>query len=145
MNITIIILRGTNFNSRASCGARLETVAFVGVTDLFQLTCPVRGTTSASLRLFSAITISTHVPRAGHDCAPSAKLTGFSDFNSRAPCGARRLALGRVILVCGISTHVPRAGHDRHAKQRGELVAHFNSRAPCGARPFPRQMSRCSS
>ena len=55
-------------------------------------------------------------------------------FNPRAPCGARLDSDHYVVLHNGISIHVPLAGHDQH---RGLAAAHgcdFNPRAPCGAR-----------
>ena len=56
----------------------------------FQLTCPMRGTTKRHLRHSVHVGISTHVPHAGHDTADSARIRPAANFNSRAPCGARR-------------------------------------------------------
>ena len=72
----------------------------------------MRGTTRVHNVRGLVVDISTHVPHAGHD----------------------RLALGRVILVCGISTHVPHAGHDGRDADKLRNAVDFNSRAPCGAR-----------
>ena len=57
-------------------------------------------------------TISTHAPLAGRDYLPCRPRDTASDFNPRAPCGARLVAL------------------NAHA-----LNSDFNPRAPCGARP----------
>ena len=79
---------------------------------LFQLTCPMRGTTGAGQsgewiaristhvphaghdflanRPTSEFKISTHVPHAGHDGETPVISANATDFNSRAPCGARR-------------------------------------------------------
>ena len=125
----------------------------------------MRGTTSSPKGEEKCCRISTHVPHAGHDINRSGVSIIRKNFNSRAPCGARlyplrnlwvvlnisthvphaghdRLALGRVILVCGISTHVPHAGHDGRDADKLRNAVDFNSRAPCGARP-PRLRSSC--
>jgi len=62
--------------------------------------------------LYIASAISTHTPLVGRDCRCGCADCSGEDFNSHAPCGARRHRTGRL--------HVP---------------AHFNSHAPCGARP----------
>ena len=84
-------------------------------------------------------------------------LLGISNFNPRAPCGARLwYAAGdrrrypisihaplagrdvpdsRVHTVRGISIHAPLAGRDAAGTTRKELEQYFNPRAPCGARP----------
>ena len=84
-------------------------------------------------------------------------LNGNAYFNPRAPCGARRLIVGRAVCNEQISTHAPLAGrdfrgHDREAdtekfqptrplrgattlsRDKTTEVHHFNPRAPCGAR-----------
>ena len=57
---------------------------------VFQSTCPARGTTANANNYDSAVLISIHVPREGHDPFPVKKFKP---------------------LVC-ISIHVPREGHD---------------------------------
>ena len=56
--------------------------------------------------------ISIHVPREGHDVIVVFCTSFASDFNPRAPRGARQLEK-RFISTSGIiSIHVPREGHD---------------------------------
>ena len=83
------LLSCADFNSRAPCGARpcCGTTAFP--RHLFQLTCPMRGTTRRLLKFLPVREISTHVPHAGHDNLGAYDTYIPNDFNSRAPCGAR--------------------------------------------------------
>ena len=123
-----------HFNSRAPCGARHEGFERELGIEEFQLTCPMRGTTGRVEIQNLEAGISTHVPHAGHDQMPAYLREVFIDFNSRAPCGARRRLDRRehvnrpFQLTCPmrgttelaakrkknpvISTHVPHAGHD---------------------------------
>ena len=79
-----------NFNSRAPCGARPVGAVPTFVLRGFQLTCPMRGTTLLRNYGVSEASISTHVPHAGHDGWTEIAPQLFANFNSRAPCGARR-------------------------------------------------------
>ena len=127
------------------------------------------------------IGISTHAPLAGRDAGgktascgelifqPTRPLRGatrkkvlfsasVTNFNPRAPCGARRSGRGCTGAVLPISTHAPLAGRDlfpyllgtggiiisTHAPLAGRdgcanrnnrRTKYFNPRAPCGARP----------
>ena len=56
---------------------------------LFQSTCPARGTTFKYLRRAHMTPISIHVPREGHDGIFIWLLMRITDFNPRAPRGAR--------------------------------------------------------
>ena len=150
--------RRRNFNSRAPCGARPTSATSFVVGFTFQLTCPVRGTTTGAGVDLQLHKISTHVPRAGHDIDAIGMGNDRTDFNSRAPCGARpyvafdRFQLWKFQLTCPvrgttqtfettdgavrISTHVPHAGHDRALGRHVVRQDNFNSRAPCGARQY---------
>ena len=113
----------------------------------FQPTCPVRGTTRIRRVQLHPDGISTHVPRTGHDervirtqtrpavFQPTCPVRGTtfdshlgdsrtSDFNPRAPYGARRSGRGVGQRAGGISTHVPRTGHDRtaHSGRKGNII-----------------------
>ena len=77
--------------SRAPCGARLIALPVRCVLPIFQPTRPLRGATRAR-----------HAHRASE-----------SDFNPRAPCGARQEAASYYRRFCAISTHAPLAGRDR--------------------------------
>ena len=57
-----------------------------------------------------------------------------SNFNPRAPCGARPWLLHRCRWALRISIHVPLAGHDHARAGTPRIHDNFNPRAPCGAR-----------
>ena len=107
--------RRSYFNPRAPCGARHAGCANCEGRMRFQSTCPLRGTTDAGAMVTpppSQISIhvplaghdyprddgysrtdgiSIHVPLAGHDGCRTSSSRCDSNFNPRAPCGARRL------------------------------------------------------
>ena len=172
---TIIQTKSSYFNSRAPCGARPDklrccflqlristhvphaghdssyasfnpsslifqlTCPMRGTTNsyarpshsiLFQLTCPMRGTTADIRKPVRRERISTHVPHAGHDEVVQGVRERHDHFNSRAPCGARPSFFVFVSAETKISTHVPHAGHDRisfgteHSKSISTHVPH---------------------
>ena len=104
------------FNPRAPCGARLPKFWYKWTKSGFQSTRPVRGATRQSCWTMPNAAISIHAPRAGRDepdgtysqvrvisiHAPRAgrdelqslSASALSNFNPRAPCGARRFAGG---------------------------------------------------
>ena len=101
--------------------------------------------------------ISIHMPREGHDKVVTAGKAALSDFNPRAPRGARPrhfsklIPMGEFQSTCpargttsrevhctaehGISIHVPREGHDLALGGDACGRRDFNPRAPRGARP----------
>ncbi len=104
-------------------------------SKVFQPTRPLRGATIGNTR---------HIKR-------------LSNFNPRAPCGARPCESGEPLPIGNISTHAPLAGRDTVPKERWQEAAkfqptrplrgateiigiwilrieNFNPRAPCGAR-----------
>ena len=103
------------FNPRAPCGARPASPPFCGHEWPFQSTRPMRGATDKAAAASMYGSISIHAPHAGRDLrskppcleslisihAPHAGRddVGFvfckqpSDFNPRAPCGARPLCV----------------------------------------------------
>ena len=110
---------------------------------LFQSTRPVWGATLTARRWPTDGKISIHAPRVGRDCCARMVAAAHSDFNPRAPCGARQFdeeiaATGipfqstRPVwgatavpawwqLHTAISIHAPRAGCD--AGRRGHLTS----------------------
>ena len=92
----------------------------------------------------------------GATCAPYHNRGLFSNFNPRAPCGARQPRptkdtahrsisihaprVGRDISLPAspggprISIHAPRVGRDKLRRAVRRCKADFNPRAPCGAR-----------
>ena len=126
---------------QSTCPARGTTPATGSVEYKrfkFQSTCPARGTTTSFCsRSVRPSRISIHVPREGHDVSRSTPRSSITNFNPRAPRGARLRYLprhsftGRFQSTCPargtttppsscarqmrISIHVPREGHDREA------------------------------
>ena len=121
----------SDFNPRAPCGARLGTVvdyaeaiqisihapragrdAYLnnanGEEDVFQSTRPVRGAT----RLFYTV----------------GKFS--TDFNPRAPCGARHGNAQIIRNLFFISIHAPRAGRDLHGECADCPTGQFQSTRP---------------
>ena len=79
----------------------------------FQPTRPLRGATIPGIAHNTITPISTHAPLAGRDDSAPTRGACISNFNPRAPCGARRW------------------------RRRGSArKINFNPRAPCGARPL---------
>ena len=104
--------RNRNFNPRAPCGARQNgRRRFLSIVR-FQPTRPLRGATSQMARRTKPTSISTHAPLAGRDSSDKNKDNKQSNFNPRAPCGARLRELNKL----------------------SRTVIDFNPRAPCGAR-----------
>ena len=77
------------FNPRAPCGARPARNKVGLLTCTFQSTRPVRGATLPVMHGVWDLRISIHAPRAGRDSGLSVNIHKVSNFNPRAPCGAR--------------------------------------------------------
>ena len=59
----------------------------------------------------------------------------MTNFNPRAPCGARLLISVIRSRTVRISPHAPLAGRDDNRGAQAHSGHYFNPRAPCGARP----------
>ena len=102
--------------------------------DEFQSTRPLRGATLDGHCRPDCVVISIHAPLAGRDRGGDGHDSGGTDFNPRAPCGAR---LKKKLLdteECYISIHAPLAGRDAPVVSAAQPPWNFNPRAPCGAR-----------
>ena len=99
----------------------------------FQSTRPVRGATGLSACRGGSAGISIHAPRAGRDITGVQTSISKSDFNPRAPCGARQT---QDLSDKGERYFNPRApcGARRGCGCRLSQRQDFNPRAPCGAR-----------
>ena len=84
------------FNPRAPRGARLMVLLLSPLRLGFQSTCPARGTTKPRLSVACQTTISIHVPREGHDGFPRSIVGNQTDFNPRAPRGARPVSRKKI-------------------------------------------------
>ena len=74
--------------------------------------------------------ISTHAPLAGRDAAASSLLPFFFDFNPRAPCGARRQALPRVLGGEGFQPTRPLRGATPGRARSGSRKCQFQPTRP---------------
>ena len=101
----------------------------------FQLTRPLRGATLRQIirEIFSVI--STHTPLAGRDLKKKSIALLQCDFNSHAPCGARRDWCDYKLYCENFNSHAPCGARPRKSFKQNSLTAYFNSHAPCGARP----------
>ena len=79
-----------HFNPRAPCGARLPPALVGCLADLFQSTRPVWGATSSAMPSTRTMMISIHAPRVGRDDTHHTAVSHRTNFNPRAPCGARQ-------------------------------------------------------
>ena len=115
-------------------GATTSFVMSTTISRAISTHAPLAGRDGVVAHIAESPAISTHAPLAGRDAAASSLLPFFFDFNPRAPCGARRQALPRVLGGEGfqptrplrgatkrisepihnisISTHAPLAGRD---------------------------------
>ena len=76
----------TNFNPRAPRGARLANYQqALCIYELFQSTCPARGTTLFAAHQVCNVGISIHVPREGHDSLYLISSPAASRFQSTCP------------------------------------------------------------
>ena len=121
------------FNPRAPCGARRRYRCDCAFLIQFQSTRPMRGATQVFSVSQIDSTISIHAPHAGRDLNLW-RLSALSvtNFNPRAPCGARRGYRGLAIYFTKISIHAPRAGRDNVLPLHHPAIPDFNPRAPCG-------------
>ena len=123
----------------------------------FQSTCPARGTTNRvgnhdicrtisihvpreghdpleSVQHLDKPSISIHVPREGHDTSSTDLSKRKSDFNPRAPRGARQnLGISNTSEKEFQST-CPARGTTCNESVKGDDAEYFNPRAPRGAR-----------
>ena len=104
------------------------------------------------------IDVSIHAPRVGCDPNPLYPHQLYARFNSRTPCGVRRLGDDKAHnstagfnsrTPCGVrpkmskgyswdllvSIHAPRVGCDMFGHLGATAPTGFNSRTPCGVRP----------
>ena len=123
----------------------------------FQPTRPLRGATEIAHKLTDTIKFQPTRPLRGATRPASSGSACRSNFNPRAPCGARpwwcaasrrwnvfqptrplrgaTVKLWHWIVRRNISTHAPLAGRDVLCEcNPSAIIGNFNPRAPCGAR-----------
>ena len=126
---------GPDFNPRAPCGARPCALVMISRSKVFQSTRPMRGATNSPLCRAYAACISIHAPHAGRDHIRSSSRRSKSNFNPRAPCGARLTASTAGSSRTPFQSTRPMRGATSAARKRRPQRRYFNPRAPCGARP----------
>ena len=108
-----------NFNPRAPCGARLESLEAFRLRLLFQPTRPLRGATANPGGVGHGwVKISTHAPLAGRDAETQRIINRRFGISTHAPLAGRDVQ--RLVNELGklrISTHAPLAGRDSKSVQ----------------------------
>ena len=70
------------------------------------------GATTVPAAAGVTVAISIHAPRVGRDSGRATRTRTKSDFNPRAPCGARPRCYHGILQSVYISIHAPRVGRD---------------------------------
>ena len=111
------------FNSRSPCGERLPWPCNFTRWLEFQLTLPLRGATSLDAAKHAKCQVSTHAPLAGSDRWVWGGGAVRSGFNSRSPCGERRLSAHLQKSHLQFQLTLPLRGATNHSRNSGLLVA----------------------
>ena len=96
----------------------------------FQSTRPVRGATVLRRLYGSPIKISIHAPRAGRDLTATESLDGQTNFNPRAPCGARPVPCMVFFVPLIFQSTRPVRGATETVNRNRELQGKFQSTRP---------------
>ena len=115
-------------------GRDLRVVKGYNMTYKFQSTRPLRGATVVALPLAGSWRFQSTRPLRGATLMAPVENVVETNFNPRAPCGARRRLYPRGPVAVSISIHAPLAGRDLMRIRIDRITDHFNPRAPCGAR-----------
>ena len=106
----------------------------INVLEPFQPTCPLRGATKLNDTVTQPWEISIHAPLAGRDHPRSLHSPRRSDFNPRAPCGARPVSLPARRRHANFNPRAPCGARRSCRILWMPVFSYFNPRAPCGAR-----------
>ena len=152
-----VLLSGADFNPRAPCGARRSLPSSVRSMGDFNPRAPCGARQHITAHHMGRFPISIHAPLAGRDyrsssrCSSSAvfqstrPLRGAtfsmrsrssrpSNFNPRAPCGARRRLMASISSPVLFQSTRPLRGATGPPGTAPRSPGDFNPRAPCGAR-----------
>ena len=103
---------------------------------IFQSTRPIRGATLNKISLSTDdIAFQSTRPIRGATPRWSLQRRPWSDFNPRAPYGARRVNARLGLISTEFQSTRPIRGATRSSPRPSALPANFNPRAPYGARP----------
>ena len=150
-----------NFNPRAPYGARLAMqsilhggillfqstrpirgatglpVSVVGSRSTFQSTRPIRGATLPDQIRMEVSEISIHAPHTGRDTMWRSGTSRATNFNPRAPYGARPCDWRRRLLRTAISIHAPHTGRDGQRRGQHDDERVISIHAPHTGRDLP--------
>ena len=126
--------RTGNFNPRAPYGARPNTCCHQTREIIFQSTRPIRGATYSRRRRFTKTGFQSTRPIRGATRPKMPIAPPISNFNPRAPYGARQKLDQTGDKIFDISIHAPHTGRDDDACGHRDTRQYFNPRAPYGAR-----------
>ena len=112
-----------------------QSIPILFLAKKFQSTRPIRGATIKEISCHDCFReFQSTRPMRGATRGPGFAGGVPSDFNPRAPCGARLKINIMLAVAQDISIHAPHAGRDLAGSSVPPRVHHFNPRAPCGAR-----------
>ena len=111
-------------------GATTSFVMSTTISRAISTHAPLAGRDGVVAHIAESPAISTHAPLAGRDAAASSLLPFFFDFNPRAPCGARRQALPRVLGGEGFQPTRPLRGATPGRARSGSRKCQFQPTRP---------------
>ena len=100
----------------------------------FQPTRPLRGATEIAHKLTDTIKFQPTRPLRGATRPASSGSACRSNFNPRAPCGARPVWIRIEIAIHDFNPRAPCGARPTPPNRRKASTGDFNPRAPCGAR-----------
>ena len=104
----------------------------------FQPTRPLRGATEIAHKLTDTIKFQPTRPLRGATRPASSGSACRSNFNPRAPCGARPVWIRIEIAIHDFNPRAPCGARRTPRATSLTRTTNFNPRAPCGARPRAR-------
>ena len=124
-----------NFNPRAPCGARLSTIAPTKEPTQISIHAPHAGRDNGAYAFIEPILkFQSTRPMRGATAEWCRSSTPGTNFNPRAPCGARPLLLRFARLHLIFQSTRPMRGATMDEGRGIRTTYDFNPRAPCGAR-----------
>ena len=130
--------RCCHFNPRAPCGARPLCAKCKKTMLNISTHAPLAGRDFlGDLNKRAGIKFQPTRPLRGATAPWSENPSSSTDFNPRAPCGARLRSGGcGIVLIKYFNPRAPCGARLCPIRAREGRHEHFNPRAPCGARPY---------
>ena len=134
-NMIFCARASTDFNPRAPYGARPKPLSATRLPPTFQSTRPIRGATRTNQHTTVEKEISIHAPHTGRDAELAPLSPGTSEFQSTRPIrGATQTGCLRRSSMSNFNPRAPYGARRVPSVFRAGPV-NFNPRAPYGARP----------